>query len=509
MMRRTVLYLIAISLIWLIPLESFAEEEAISLDLRGVEITELFKILSRKSELNIIPSAQVKGRVNIFLNNISVEDAIEVILVSQDLAAEKKEGIIYVMTGAEYQQTFGKKYYEKRKLKIFQLSAADPQSVFNVFSQIKSDIGKIIIDATSATVIVIDVPEVLVDMQQALKSLEQLQPQNVFELNYAKADEIQGEVAKILTPGTSTLQVDSRTNKMVVSDLPDKMSMVKDVISAFDEPTKQVFIEGIIVQVTLSDNFQYGISWERVFEDLNLHNLQMGGKFYGDFPLQSSTTFNNAKQSYVSVGSVSSDGYNTIMQFLQTAGKTNILSRPRIAALNDEEAKILIGTREAYTTGTLSQAEATTVTSETVEFVDVGVKLNVTPHITNDDYIIMKIKPEISSVKEYLETNILQSRIPIVETSEAETVVKVKDGSMIMIGGLIKKEKSYSDKGVPFIYRLPIIGWLFGSKYEDFRKTELIIFLKPKIMSGENVELAKRRTPKEVALSRPQKGFLR
>jgi type II secretory pathway component GspD/PulD (secretin) len=489
--------------------EQTEESETISLDLRGVEVTELFKILSRKSELNIIPSAQVKGRINIFLNDISVEDAIEVILVSQDLAADRKENIIYVMTGAEYQQTFGKKYYEQRKLKIFQLAAADPQAVFNVFSQIKSDIGKIIIDASSATVIVIDVPEVLGDMEKALASLEQLQPQRVFELNYAKADEIQGEVSKILTPGTSTLQVDKRTNKMVISDLPEKMSLVKDVISAFDEPTPQVFIEAEIIQVILSDKFEYGISWERIFEDLRLNNLQMGGKFYGDFPLLNSTSFSNAKQSYVSVGTVSNDGYNTIMQFLQTAGTTNILSRPRIAALNNEEAKILIGTREAYTTGTLSQAEATTVTSETVEFVDVGIKLNVVPRITNDGYIIMKIKPEVSVVKEYLETKLLQSRIPIVETAEAETVVKVKDGSMIMIGGLIKKEKSTSNVGVPLIYKLPIIGWLFGSQIDDFSKTELVIFLRPHIITGESTELAKRESTEIVAFRRPQKGFLR
>ena len=514
MMRRLLYCLMVIFLIGIAPEACFAQEqegEAISLDLRGVEITELFKILSRKSDLNIIPSAQVKGRINIFLNNISVDDAIEVILVSQGLAAERKENIIYVMTAAEYQQTFGKKYYEKRELRIFQLSAADPQAVFNVFSQIKSDIGKIIIDATSATVIVIDVPAVLGDMEEALVSLEQLQPQKVFELNYAKADEIQGEVSKILTPGTSKLQVDKRTNKMIISDLPEKMSLVKDVISAFDEPTPQVFIEAEIIQVALNDKFEYGISWERVFEDLNLHNLQLGGKFYGDFPLQSATTFSSAKQSYVSVGTLTSDGYNAIMQFLQTAGTTNILSRPRIAALNNEEAKILIGTREAYTTGTLSQAEATTVTSESVEFIDVGVKLNVVPRITNDDYIIMKINPEVSVVKEYLETKVLQSRIPIVETSEAETVVKVKDGSTIMIGGLIKKEKSSSNVGVPLIYRIPVIGWLFGSKIDDFSKTELIIFLRPHIITGDSMELAVEKQPAEevVAFKRPQKGFLR
>lgn len=488
--------------------ESVAEEK-ISLDLRGVEITELFKILSRKSNLNIIPSAQVKGRVNIFLNDISVEDAIDVILISQDLAVERKKNILHVMTAAEYQKTFGEKYNEKRKFKIFKVDAADPQAVFNVFSQIKSDIGKIIVDPFSGTIVVIDVPEALSKMEETLAKLEQLQPQETFDLDYAKADEIQGEISKILTPGTGKLQVDKRTNKLVVSDLPKKMGLIKDVITAFDEPTKQVFIEAEIVQVVLSDDNKYGINWQKVFDELKLDNLKIAGSFYGGFPTESSDSFSTAKQGYFSAGSLADDDYHVIVQFLETLGKTNVLSRPRIAALNNEEAKILIGTREAYTTGTLSQAEATTVTSENVEFVDVGVKLNVVPTITDDDFVIMKIKPEVSVVKEYLTTEVLQSRIPIVETSEAETVVKVKSGSMIMIGGLIKKKKYSESVGFPFLSKIPILDLFFGSKTNTFKKTELVIFLRPRIISGVSGRLAEKEIKGDVTLEHRLKGFLR
>ena len=482
-------------------------EERISLDLRGVDITELFKIISRKSNLNIIPSAQVTGRVNIFLNNISIGDAIEVILVSQNLAVERKRNVLYVLTAAEYQAAFGKRYYEKRKLKIFKLTAADPQAVFNVFGQIKSEVGKIITDPPSGTVIVIDIPEVIADMEKALAKLEQLQPQEIFELNYAKADEIQGEISKVLTAGTSIMQIDKRTNKLVITDLPEKMKLIKDVITAFDEAPRQVFIEAEIIQVVLSDKYENGISWERVFEQSHLHGLKASGQWIGSFPLESATTFDSTTQGYVSVGTLADDSYHSIVQFLETVGKTNVLSRPRIAVLNNEEAKILIGTREAYTTGSLSQAEATTVTSETIEFIDVGVKLNVVPTITNDDYIIMKIKPEISTVLEYLTTSVLQSRIPIVETSEAETVVKVKDGSMIMIGGLIKKEKTFSRIGIPLLCKIPFLGILFGSRREFYRKTELVIFLRPRIITGETTKLAKEEPG--ITLKHSLKGFSR
>ncbi len=487
-----------------------AENDKISLDLRGVEITELFKILSRRSNVNIIPSAQVKGRINIFLNDVSVEDAMEIILVSQNLAADKKDNIRYIMTATEYQQTFGRKYYEKRKLKIFKLTAADPQAVFNVFSQIKSDIGKIITDAGSATIIVIDIPDVISDMEEALTQLETLPVRKTFKLNYAKAEGMQSEIASLLTPGISKVQINSRTNQIIISDLPEKMEIISEVVAAFDEPDRQVFIEAEIIQVALSDQYEQGINWEKLFTNPALHGLKLAGSFYGQFPLETASTFASAKQGYLSVGTLATDGYHGIVQFLETIGKTNILSRPRIAVLNNEEAKILIGTREAYTTGTLSQADSSTVTSENVEFIDVGIKLNVVPHITYDDFIIMKIKPEVSVVKEYLTTSVLQSRIPIVETSETETVIKVKDGSMIMIGGLIKKEKSDSQIGYPMLSKIPFLKLFFSSRIKEIAKTELVIFIRPYIITGENVSLTEGDSDGgRASFKREQKGFLR
>ena len=114
-------------------------------------------------------------------------------------------------------------------------------------------------------------------------------------------------------------------------------------------------------------------------------------------------------------------------------------------------------------------------------------------------------------LKEYVETKVMQSRVPIVETSEAETVVKVKNHSMIMIGGLIKKEKSTSSMKVPLLQKLPVIGWLFGSTTNDFKKIELVIFLRPRIMRGDNnqTELTKAARTSGADFKRPQKDFLR
>jgi general secretion pathway protein D len=185
----------------------------------------------------------------------------------------------------------------------------------------------------------------------------------------------------------------------------------------------------------------------------------------------------------ISVGTVANNKFSTILNFLEEYGETKILSSPRIVAVNKEEATILVGSREAYITETLSQAQTTTVSSESVQFIDVGVKLKVVPTIGKDGYITMKIKPEVSSVRETLTTT-SGSKIPIVDTSQVETVVKVKDGTTIMIAGLIKEEKRDTTTGNPGLSRIPILGIFFGNRIKQNPKTELVIFLTPQLISG-------------------------
>lgn len=453
--------------------------ELISLDLRGVDILELFKMLSIKTGLNIVPSRLVSGRVNLFINNVSFEDVLEIILISNDLAMERKNNIIHIMTAAEYQALYGKRYNEKRKLVSLKLNYAKPKDVSTALDSLRSDIGKVIADEASGTLILIDIPEQLEKMQEMVKQLDQPLVTEIFELGYAKAEDIEAKITPRLSSPVHTIQIDKRTNKIMVTDLPEKMDEIRRMVKEFDEVSRQVLIEADIWELSLTDRFQRGIDWEKIFSGID--DLDFKGKF----PLGLASS---AVRQEISIGTVAQDKYNAVIQFLSTYGKTDILSRPRIAIVNNEEAKILIGTKEAYITTTLSQAESSTTTSESIEFIDVGVKLNVVPTISKDGFITMKIKPEVSSVTDTL-TTAQGSRVPIVSTSEVETTVKVKDGSTIMIAGLIKQTQTETTSGVPGLSKIPILGWLF-SKYErgpstGAAKTELIICITPRIITGE------------------------
>ncbi len=459
------------------------KSERISLDLKGIDITELLRILSLKMGITLVPSKGVSGRVSIFLNNLTLDDALEVILLSQDLAADRKGDIINVMTDGEYQQLYGKKYNEKRKLKVIKLNYAQPSSVVSALNQLKSSIGTIMVDEASGTLVILDTPEKLELLEQAVKEFDTPLQTEVFDIKYAKAEDLQGHLSTAVTTGVGGLIVDGRSSKVMVTDLPQKMKKIKRIMKELDEPSREVFLEAEIVQVTLKKEYQRGVNWEILLPALK--DLD----FKGSFPVTASFSPSPglaAASLQWSVGLFSGDNFNAVLQFLETFGDAKTLSRPRITVVDDNEAKILVGSREAYVTQSVSQAQTTTVTSENIEFVDVGVKLNVVPTINQDGFVTLKIKPEISSVRETITTN-LKSRIPIVETSEAETVVKVKDGSMVMIAGLMKEEKREDSTGlpVPLLSKIPLIGKLFKSNAVLRKNTEIVVFLRPRIITGE------------------------
>ena len=464
---------------------SAEEPKKISLDLKGIDITELLRILSLKMGLSIVPSKSVAGRVNIYLNNVSLDDALDIILISQELAAVRKGNIITVMTAAEYEKTYGKKYNEKREFATIRLTYAKPSAVFNVLSQIKSDIGKIIVDESTGTILLIDIPEKLALEKKTILELDQPLETAIIDIKYSKAADLKSHIASAITTGPGELMVDERSGKMAISDLPDKITKIRQILKAFDAPPLQVFIEAEIVQLTLNKQFQSGINWDKVFnEEQWIKWMKLAGlHLTGTYMLPALLT--SAQSQTVSIGTPATS-YSALLKFLQTYGDTKILAQPRIAVVNNQEARILVGTREAYIVGTQSQSQLTTITADNVQFIDVGIKLSVVPTINTEGFITMKIKPEISSVQSTLSTT-SGTVVPIVATSEAETVVKVKDGTMIMIAGLFKETKTDATNGLPFLAKVPIIGLAFSSKDTSAKREELIVFLTPHIITGENI----------------------
>ncbi|MBM3246108.1 MAG: hypothetical protein FJZ13_02135 [Candidatus Omnitrophica bacterium] len=474
------------------------EQGKISLDIKGMDIVDVLKMLSTRAGINLVIGKNVTGRVTLFLKDVDIWDAFEIVLLANDLAYEKKGEIINVMTQRDYELLYGERYQDKKEGKVIQLKYAKAADLSRALNQIKTNLGRIVVDEGSNTVALIDTPEKIKEMEDFVKNTDLPIQTRVFNLSYAQADKLQPKIQETLTKNIGYLTADERTNKIAVTDYPAKLDEIAGVISAFDEKTPQVLIDAQIIELTPQDKLEMGVDWNYWIEN--------------HFQAKASLPINTDNTLFV--GTPSSDtpagkgDYKAIMDLLRTIGDTKILSSPRIMAVNNQEAKILVGTKDAYITSASSQAGDSTVTSQTVNFVDVGIKLYVTPTVNRDKFVTMKIKPEISSATR---TNIKSedkiTQIPIVTTSEAETTVTVKDGITIVIGGLRKDKREKTVKKIPIIGDIPGVGFFFRSTSDDLTKTELVILLTPHIMSGETsyTDFSEIK-PKDGAVLRMEKG---
>jgi len=458
----------------------------ISLDLKGVDIIDVIKMLSARSNLNIVAGKNVRGKVTLFLKDVDTWDAFEIILAANNLAYDKRGDIINVMTERDYEQIYGDSFYTKKELRVYRLEYAKAEEVTKALSQVKSKIGKVVVDAGSNTVMVVDSPQTLSNMEILIAELDIPVETRIFSLDYAKAEDLKTKLSEMLTKGVGSIQVDERTNKMVITELSKRMPEIASIIMEMDERHKEVLIETKIVQVELTDEYKYGVDWRALFnrysdEGARSYLNNLGDVFGG------STT-----GGALTITSLASGYFEAAMEALQSVGKTNVISCPRITVLNNEEAKVLVGTNQPYVTTTTTVPEGgQSITAEDITYVDIGISLTVTPTVNNNGYVTMKIKPEVSSAGTPLETA-SGNDIPVVSTSETETTVMVKDGTTIVIAGLIEDRDILDEDKIPILGDIPLIGeLLFKSKTVGSssvpEKKELVVFLTPYVVEGSEI----------------------
>jgi len=511
-----------------------------TLEIKDMDINDVLKLLAAKSGLNIIAGKSITGRVTIFLQNVEVRDALTIILKANDLAYMEGHGVIQIMTGAEYEQSTGHKFGVSMESTIVSLQSAKASDVVAVLTQVKSASGKVIADDESNSIIIQDVPEKMEQLLDYIKTLdaptevkvfklqhvvgdplvaklqEMVSPKignvkfdplsnklfikdtpkrlmeitkyinqidipretRIFNISYAKADDLAKTIGPMLTKDVGSIEFDARSNTLVVMDIPPKIEEIGAMISALDRNDKEVFIEAKIFQIALGDEYQMGVNWEKLIHT----GTNTAVNFSSSFPIPGGLTTGVAT---ASIGTLNSGAYNDVVQALDTFGKSRILSSPRLAVINNQEASILIGTTTPYTTSTTTSTTTAPVTAEAVSFIDTGVKLHVTPMIHDDGYITMKIKPEISNVEAKPYTDSSGNTIPIVDTSEVQTTVRVKDGVTIIIGGLMKDELINNKSKIPVLGDLPFFGKAFRNEDRNMQKTEIVIFLTPHIINGD------------------------
>ncbi|HAM33669.1 MAG TPA: hypothetical protein DDX05_04240 [Deltaproteobacteria bacterium] len=436
--------------------------QRISMDFKDADLTNVFRIIAEVSNLNIITADDVKGKVSLRLVNVPWDQALDIVLRSKSLGAAQEGNV----------------------LRIAPLSSLrkEEQDRFDAQKQIEQS------------------------RQEAMNRAAEARAtqESVFDtipVSYSKASELLAKI-KPLASKYGKLDSDDRTNVLIIRDLPQNIAEVRSLVATLDTATPQVLIEARIVEVDTSFTRELGIQWGGTFAGdagrwkYGLTGAQgsTGGAIPGEpldtvlkpFSLTNAPLPNFAVNLPAAIGSGAGGGINfgilrdnlrldLSLSALEASGKGKIISSPKIVTTDNREATIEQGTQIPYSTVSASGTNT--------QFVDATLSLKVTPHITPDGRVSMKLEAKNDSQGE---TGVTGQ--PAINKKKAVTEVLVRDGDTTVIGGILQISRNESRAGLPWLSKIPVLGYLFRKDTNQTRNRELLIFITPKILKQEPVQ---------------------
>jgi len=285
-----------------------------------------------------------------------------------------------------------------------------------------------------------------------------------------------------------SISANPENNSLIICDTNDVLNKILVEIKKADKPPQQLMIEAVIVDVQLDNDTEIGINWDILSDKMyDVSYRQNLGSRLSMVPATSgetgtiadTTAFNTVSSTGVGGGyfAVISGTIRNAVHLLQQKKDVEILASPRVMVLSGESASIETVTEIPYreVTETSQGGELTST-----QFKKVGIKLNVTAILTDDDYILVTLEPE-----QNVDTGVSISDIPIIDTRKAKTTLLLKDGQVVIMGGLRKKETTNQVSQIPLLGDLPLIGILFRKTQEVVKNSELLVFMSPHIYKGE------------------------
>lgn len=306
---------------------------------------------------------------------------------------------------------------------------------------------------------------------------------------------------------------------IIVRATPAEMHLVEDYLSAVQIAVeRQVMLEAKIVQVALNDDSQAGINWGAFANSLfgNGTKISIGigqpGAVIGNPSGQPGGNFTDGNGNSVTVGqglapslngrgfaglAIQAPNFASVLNFLDTQGNTHVLSSPRIASLNNQKALLKVGSDSLYVTAVTTNTSTSgsgTVSSPTLTLTPFfsGIMLDVTPQIDEQGFVVLHVHPSVSvvtAVNTPINLGVLGNYslpLPTSAVNETDSIVRIKDGHVVAIGGLMQQIASDDRSGLPGLSQVPVLGGLFRQTSTVNRKSELVILIKPTVISDAN-----------------------
>lgn len=418
-------------------------DDRLSLTIPGEDINKVLQMLSVQGDLNILASKNVQGTVSASLKNVRIETALDAILKSTGFVWWQDGRFIHVGT-----------------------------------------------------------PQDRIAMQQAGDKIGT----RLYRPNYVKASDLQMLITPILTPTIGTISVTTPSQvgiapdgnsaggdgfagqeALLVRDYEIVLAEIDQIVQQVDIRPTQVAIEAMILSVSLSDANEFGVDFELLRDKNNIRlvsgnpggnmvNAAAAGGATGTpvaaVPLSlANMDFRNGG---LKVGFLD-DSLAMFLTALETIGDTNVIATPRLMCLNKHRAEILIGEQLGY----VSTTQTETSTTQSVEFLEVGTQLRIRPFISSDGLIRMEVHPELSTGNVRLEGNFT---LPDKKVTQVTTNIMVRDGSTVIIGGLLRDETSSTASQIPLLGSLPVVGPAFRKNKETIGRQEILVLITPRIV---------------------------
>ena len=289
------------------------------------------------------------------------------------------------------------------------------------------------------------------------------------------------------TGGGRQVVLTPQAGLVTIRAYPNELRQVRTFLeTAETHLQRQVIIEAKILEVTLSDGYQQGINWENVLGHVGDTNIEFGTSTGGGLSDAITSVIGG-----VTSLTLSGTNFTAMISLLDTQGDVDVLSSPRVTALNNQKAVIKVGTDEYFVTNVSSTTVAgtTPVTTPEVELTPFfsGIALDVTPQIDGEGNVLLHIHPSVIDIKEQIKTIKISNstlELPLAQSDirESDTVIMARSGDVVVIGGLMKSESIEVVSKVPLLGDIPFIGQLFTNRARSLKKTELVILLKPTVV---------------------------
>ena len=418
----------------------YGEKEVISLDFQNADVRNLFRIFAEISGLNVILSPEVGGSVNIRMMDVPWNQAMEIILTNSALGRECfGNNIVRVATKVVLAAEASALVAEKNRAVADRTTERDSQDLVTEVVRINhADITEL---STSLT---------------ALRSARQ----------------------------DGRITVDTRTNTLILNDLRHHVNDMLEAIKILDIPTPQVLIEAKIVEISKSFTQELGIQWGLTGEVISSApgSLAINGSTNANTAADGSAFLVDLRQNTdIAAGTVSGFDLllggllpgldlNVRLEALEKQGKGRILSSPKVTTADNKEARIRSGKQIPY--------QVTSAEGNSIQFVDAELSLTVTPHVTSDNSVYMVI----DATKNAADFTQLVGTVPTITTKETHTEVLVGNGDTTVLGGIYESASTENKKAVPFLSKIPLLGFLFKSFADSDVITELLVFITPTII---------------------------